>query len=196
MKNLNFLENFFFYNNIKNKFYYNDFCIYKYNKSNRKLFFKKLNNQLVESNKKSFIRDKNILILKKYFNTSIYNGKKEFFFNQFNKFVKNFYFLFLKKNNYFLNYVNYINVFKLISIKKIYFNFNFFIKEFIFDYNSIFDIKMCKIQKKYKNKTKLKKKFNFELVYVFKEKRLKYTLKLINNYVKKNNNFFIKEKFF
>ena len=177
---------------FKNNFYYLNFCFYKYNKFNKNKFikFKFLKN----FRSKSFIRDKKLSILKKYFNNSIFEGKKEFFFNNFNNFIKLFLYIFIKKNNFFNNYVNYNNVLKLVNLKKIHFDFSFFIKEFIYEYNSIFDIKIIKIPKKYK--LKFKKNFNFELVYVYRVKRLKYTLKLLNNYIKKNNNFKLEKKLF
>jgi len=165
--------------------YYSEFCYFLYNYNNKSIFIKKVNKKKKNFKTKSVERDKNILILKKYFNTSVYNGNKESFFNYFNIFINNFFLLFLKKNDFFKSYENYLNTYNLFKIKKINFNFNFFIKNLINDFNFIFDIRVYKIPKKYK--LKFKKKFNFEIVYVQKNKRLNYLLKLINNYSKKNN---------
>jgi len=175
-------------------FYYFNFCFYKYNKLNKNIFIKNINKKVKNFKEKSFNRDKNLTILKKYYNISVYNGKKESFFNNFNSFTKLFFFIFIKKNNHFNSYVNYNNLFKLLDIKKINFDFNVLIKDFIYEYMSIFDIQICKVPKKYK--LKLKKKFTFELMYIYNKKRLKYTLKLLNNFVKNNHNLNLKINFF
>lgn len=180
--------------NISYDFYYNEFCFYKYNKTNKNIFIKNLNKKIKNFKEKSFLRDKNITILKKYYNISVYNGKKESFFNKFNSFIKLFFYIFIKNNNYFDNYINYNNLYKLLELKKINFDFNILIKDFIYEYMSIFDIQICKVPKKYK--LKFKKKFTFELSYIYNKKRLKYTLKLLNNFVKNNNNLNLKINFF
>ena len=196
--NLNFNKIYYKFNINKNYFffinYYYSFCFYKYNKINKSLFIKTINKKLKNFKLKSFYRDKNILIIKKYFNNSIFNGRKEVLLKYFNNFIKLFFFIFIKKNNYLCDYVNYNNIYDLVNSNKMYFDFNFFIKDFIFNYNSIFDIKIIKIPKKYK--LKFKKKFNFEIKYVYKEKRLKFILKLINNFIKKSNCFNLSKKFF
>jgi hypothetical protein len=168
------------------KNYFINFCFFKYTKLNKNIFIKNLNKKIKNFKDKSFNRDKNIPILKKYFNISVYNGKKESFFNNFNKFVNIFYFIFIKKNNYFFNQPNYENLFKLLELKKINFDFNYLIKDFLYEYVSIFDINIVKVPKKYK--LKFKKKFMFELSYIYSKKRLKYILKLLNNFVKNNKN--------
>lgn len=175
-------------------FYYNNFCFYKYNRLNKNIFIKNINKKIKNFKEKSFNRDKNLALLKKYYNISVYNGKKESFFNNFNSFIKLFFFIFIKENNYFSSYPNYDNLFKLLDLKKNNFDFDFLIKDFIYEYVSIFDIQICKVPKKYK--LKLKKKFTFELSYIYNKKRLKYTLKLLNNFVKNNNNFNLKINFF
>ena len=175
-------------------FYFLNFCFFKYNKINKNNFVKSINKKLKNFKDKSFIRDKNVTILKKYYNISVYNGKKESFFQNFNNFIKFFFFIFIKKNSFFNNYVNYNNLFKLLELKKINFDFNFLIKDFIFEYSSIFDIQICKVPKKYK--LKFKKKFTFELKYIYNKKRLKYTLKLLNNSVKHKQKFNLNTKLF
>ena len=194
MKTLSFKNCFYQSFDINHNTHYFNFCFYKYNKLNKNVFIKSLNKKLKNFKEKSFNRDKNISILKKYYNISVYNGKKESFFNNFNGFIKLFFFIFIKKNNYFNNYVNYDNLYKLLELKKINFDFNFLIKDFIYEYISIFDIQICKVPKKYK--LKLKKKFTFELSYIYNKKRLKYTLKLLNNFIKNNNNLNLKINFF
>jgi hypothetical protein len=194
LKTLNFKNCFYQSFDINYDFYYINFCFYKYNKLNKNVFIKNINKKIKNFKEKSFNRDKNVSILKKYYNISVYNGKKESFFNNFNSFIKLFFFIFIKKNNYFNSYVNYNNLFKLLELKKINFDFNVLIKDFIYEYTSIFDIQICKVPKKYK--LKLKKKFTFELLYIYNKKRLKYTLKLLNNFVKNNNNLNLKVNFF
>lgn len=200
MKDLdgNFNKLFYIKDKYKNynyflKYYYN-FCFYKYNKMNKYKFIKTINKKIKNFKLKSFYRDKNITIINKYFNNSVFNGKKETFFNHFNKFIKFFFFIFIKKNNYFNVYMNYTNVYNLFNFNKMYYDFNYFIKEFIYNYNSMFDIKVIKIPKKYK--LKYKKVFNYEIEYIYKEKRLKYILKLINNFIKKSNFFKLPIKLF
>ena len=180
--------------NIRYDFYFVNFCFYKYSKANKNIFIKNINKKIKNFKDKSFVRDKNVTILKKYYNISVYNGKKELFFSNFNNFTKLFFFIFIKHNSHFNSYVNYNNLFKLLELKKINFDFNTLIKDFIFEYISIFDVQICKVPKKYK--LKFKKKFTFELSYIYNKKRLKYTLKLLNNFVKNNNNLNIKINFF
>ena len=180
--------------NVTYDFFYFNFCFYKYNKLSKNTFIKNINRKIKNFKEKSFNRDKNLSILKKYYNISVYNGKKESFFNCFNSFTKLFFFIFIKNNNYFESYPNYNNLYKLLEIKKINFDFDVLIKDFIYEYMSIFDIQICKVPKKYK--LKLKKKFTFELMYIYNKKRLKYTLKLLNNFVKNNNNLNLKINFF
>ena len=194
LKTLNFKNCFYKSFHFNYDFYYFNFCFYKYNKLNKNIFIKNINKKLKNFKDKSFNRDKNLSILKKYYNISVYNGKKESFFNSFNDFIKLFFFIFIKKNNYFNFYANYINLYKLLEIKKINYDFNVLIKDFIYEYMSIFDIQICKVPKKYK--LKFKKKFTFELSYIYNKKRLKYTLKLLNNFVKNNNNLNLKVNFF
>lgn len=174
-------------------FYYN-FCYYKYNRMNKSTFIKKINKKIKNYKTKSFYRDKNVILIKKFFNTSMLGGKKESFFNHFNNFTKIFYMLFIKKNIFFNKYVNYTNILNLLKNNKLYFNFNYLLNEFIYSYNSIFDIKIIKIPKKYK--LKLKKNFNYEIKYVFKEKRTNFLLKLINNFIKKSSFFNLSKKIF
>ena len=174
--------------------YYYDFSFYKYNKPSKNLFIKNINRKKKNFKEFSDIRDKNLIILKKYYNISNYNGKKESFFTNFNYFIKIFFFIFIKKNTFFNSYSNYNNLFELLNLKQINFDFNILIKDFIYEYNSIFDIKICKVPKKYK--LKFKKKFNFELTYIYSKKRLKYTLKLLNNFVKDKNKINLKINFF
>jgi hypothetical protein len=81
-----------------------------------------------------------------------------------------------------------------LNSKFINFDFNFLVKDIIFSHNSIFDIKVLKVPKKYKLKNK--SKYLFELSYVYKEKRLRQTLKLINNNVIQNNGLNLKNNFF
>lgn len=194
MKTLNFKNCFYQSLDINYDFYYTNFCFYKYNRLNKNIFIKNINKKIKNFKEKSFNRDKNITILKKYYNISVYNGKKESFFNNFNSFTKLFFYIFIKKNNYFNSYINYDNLYKLLELKKINFDFNILIKDFIYEYTSIFDIQICKVPKKYK--LKFKKKFTFELAYIYNKKRLKYTLKLLNNFVKNNNNLNLKINFF
>ena len=194
MKTLNLKNCFYKSFYVNYDFYYFNFCFYKYTKLNKNIFIKNINKKIKNFKEKSFNRDKNLSILKKYYNISVYNGKKESFFNNFNSFVNLFFFIFIKKNNHFESYVNYNNLYKLLDIKKINFDFNVLIKDFIYEYMSIFDIQICKVPKKYK--LKLKKKFTFELMYIYNKKRLKYTLKLLNNFVKNNNNLNLKINFF
>lgn len=188
-------KNDFFKNFLNpNEFYYIDFCSYKYDKINKNIFIKNINKKKKNFKNNSISRDKNISLLKKYYNISNYNGNKESFFKNFNNSLKLFFYIFIKRNNHFNNYVNYHGLYKLLNLNYINFDFNTLIKDFIYDYNSIFDIKISKIPKKYK--LKFKKKFNFELVYVYNDKRLKYTLKLLNNSVKNKNKFNLKNNFF
>lgn len=179
---------------INYDFYYFNFCYFKYNKINKNIFIRTINKKIKNFKDRSFNRDKNLNILKKYYNISIYNGKKESFFNNFNSFLKLFFFIFIKKNNYFDSYINYSNLYKLLDLKKINFDFSNLIKDFLYEYTSIFDIQICKVPKKYK--LKFKKKFLFELKYIYNKKRLKYTLKLLNNFIKNNNNLNLKINFF
>ena len=195
------LKNFkFSFNLIFNKFfiydyfYYLDFSYYKFHKVKKNVFIKNINKKKIFFKEKSYIRDKNKQFLKKFYNVSVYNGNNYSFFNFFNKSIEMFLFIFIKKNIFFYKYINYNNLFDFVNSNKINFNFNFFIKDFFYEYNSIFDIQIFKVPKKYK--LKFKKKYNFELVYVYYKKRIKLTLKLFNNLVKFANKLNLKFNFF
>ena len=166
-------------------FYEKDLIIKKYNKTNNG-FIRNVKND-------SLNRDKNVSILHKLYNLTVYNGNKESYNTHFNFFLKNFYFIFLRFSDDFSKYPEYQNLFSMLENKKSYYNFDFLLNESLREYESLFDIKISKVGKKYKF---TKKKYNFELAYIYKKKRLKNVLKLINSFSKNNNIFLLKNKLF
>lgn len=183
MKNFFNIKNILKYN-FNYDFYYNDFSYFKYTRFKKKIFIKNNNKKKINFKNISSLRDKNINLIKKYYNVSNYNGKKESFFNNFNSFLKLFFFIFIRKNSFYSMKENYFFFYENLNSKFINYNFYFFIKDILYESNSIFDIKINKVSKKYQSK--IKKKFIFELVYINKNKRIRQTLKLINNNIKNN----------
>lgn len=184
--NINNNPNIFFYNfekkNLEKEFYSKYFFIFK--KKFIKLHnYKKIRNNYINSrvSLKSDISHFNKLL-----NVSMYNGKKENCFKNYNIFLLEFYNIFIKYDNVFNNYKYYDVLFKLLSVKKEYYNFNKFLIYIIPVYNSIFSINLKKLNKS--QRMKLQRTHVQELTYVKPKNRLKSSLKLINFFSFKHNN--------
>jgi hypothetical protein len=155
-------------------FEYNKYLIIKNIKKTNKGSYRNIKND-------SFKRDMNTTTVDKLFNLTVYNGNKECYNKHFNIFLIKFYNIFLNYDSNYNKYPEYINLYIILQSKKIYYDFNYLLTESLCEYESLFDIKTVSTGKKFKF---TKKKFKFELSYVFKKKRFKNVLRLVNNYSK------------
>lgn len=131
----------------------------------------------------------------KLLNVSMYKGKKENCFKNYNIFLYEFYNIFIKYDNVLNSYKYYDVLFKLLSVKKEYYNFDKFLIYIIPVYSSIFSINLKKLNKT--QKIKLQRTHTQELVYIKPKNRLKLSLKLINFFsFKYKNNLYWKRLYF
>jgi hypothetical protein len=149
----------------------------------RKVFLKTINNKSKNKKKDSVRRDRNNTLIDHFLKISMKGGNKLTLLKHFNFFLNNFYLSFNNKDENFYNYKDYITLFNLLRYKKNYYDFNFLLKESITPLEALFNVQLNKVNKK--NKNKLKKKYSYNVTYINKKKRLKYVLKLINNYTEK-----------
>jgi hypothetical protein len=149
----------------------------------RKIFIKMINGKPKNNKKDSIKRDKNNTLIDHFLKISMKTGDKFTLLKHFNIFLNNFYLSFNNKDENFFNYKDYITLFNLLKYKKNYYDFNFLLKESITPLESLFNVQLNKLTKKNKNKSK--RKYSYNVTYINKKKRLKYVLKLINNYTEK-----------
>lgn len=142
----------------------------------KKLFIYKFEKNLKSSCKSKFL-SKNSL----FSNTILRKGKKLSFLKNFNKFYEEFY-LNILNNDFYENKIN--NEFiRYINEKKYLFNFNNLLIFLFSDNEIIFNIKKKKVNK---NLKKLKRKpKKTQIIYIKKEKRFLFLIKLISIYLKK-----------
>jgi len=122
----------------------------------------------------------------KLLNVSMYKGKKETCFKHYNFFLTEFYNIFIEYDDTLNKFKYYDVLFKLLSVKKEYFNFDTFLSYIIPVYNSVFSIHLKKLNKS--QRLKLQRTHVQELVYVKPKSRLKLSLKLINFFSFKHKN--------
>jgi hypothetical protein len=114
----------------------------------------------------------------KLLNVSMYKGKKERCFKNYNIFLNEFYNIFTEYDDSLIKFKYYDVLFKLLSVKKEYYNFNKFLTYIIPVYNSIFSISLKKLNKS--QRLKFQQTHTQELIYIKPKNRLKVSLKLIN----------------
>lgn len=138
-----------------------------------------------------YILNKNKNNLDKFLNGVFLNGDKIKFFNYLNKVVNIFYFSFIHKSSFLQNkFDNYTLFYNFSKENDFFYNFDFILNNLVSLNESIFSIKVLKLNKK--TKKKLKKKYDFEVKYLKKEKRANNVFKSIHlhsnsfNYYKYN----------
>jgi len=114
----------------------------------------------------------------KLLNVSMYKGKKQTCFKNYNLFLHEFYNIFIEYDDNLNKFKYYDVLFKLLSVKKEYYNFNKFLTYIIPVYNSVFSINLRKLNKS--QRLKFQRTHVQELVYIKPKNRLKLSLKLIN----------------
>lgn len=175
-----------------NKFYFN----YKFNRFY--IFFtkKKYNKKFI------FKRNKNKFShLNKFLNISMRSGKKINLFKNFiiffSKFIKNVYYNielddYDKKNDFIkISYI--LALRELVKKKNIFYDFNVMLNHLLPQYDSLFNLRLKKLNKRLKKK--YKKKYMYMIDYVPFEKRAFLTLKYlnVNSFVLKN--FFLSNRY-
>jgi hypothetical protein len=114
--------------------------------------------------------NKNKTNLDKLINVVFINGDKLKFFKSLNKVVNVFYFSFIHKSVFLQNkFDNYSLFYNFSKENSFFFDFNFILNNITSLNESIFHVKVLKVNKKAKKK--LKKKYDFEVKYLKKEKR-------------------------
>lgn len=178
----------FVYYDLSNKYKYVflklKFCSVKYNV----YFYKKF---LVKSRKKIArvkfkFKNNDLLMVHKFFCISMKAGNKLTLFKHFELFFRNYLTtLFyneesenIEDNGFYLNYIYYKIIRILIRKKSFFFNFNKLLMLVLPAYESLFSIRVKKLNKKLR--LKFKKKYINTINYVPFEKRNNLTLKLLN----------------
>ena len=160
----------YFYKNYKTDI--NDY--YVITDINYKVF---INNNFLKK-KKSFSLNKNKPIIlnnnrsnvDKLINVSFSCGKKLKFLNYLNNLNNTFYYSFIYKSLFFQNrFENYMLFYNFSKENDFFFNLNFILNNIVNLNESIFNIKVVKLNKKLKKR--FKKKFDFEVKYLRKHKR-------------------------
>lgn len=165
LKNVNFYYNFYF-DNYKTDT--NDYI--NIDRANYKIFinsyfFKKTKSFTTKSN---FLKDSTNF--DRFLNMIISHGDKLKFLKSVNKAVNIFYFSFIHKSNFLQNkFDNYSLFYNFSKENDFFFNFDFILSNIVNLNESIFTIKVLKLNKK--NKKRLKKKYDFEVKYLKKHKR-------------------------
>lgn len=164
-----------FYDNFFYKNYKTDIAdYYIVTDLNYKIF---INNNFFKK-KKSFYLNKNKFIifnqnrnnLDKLINVSFSSGKKLKFLNYMNNLNNAFYYSFIYKSSFFQSrFENYMLFYNFSKENDFFFNLNFILSNIVNLNESIFNIKVVKLNKKLKKR--FKKKFDFEVKYLRKHKR-------------------------
>lgn len=178
--------------------------IVNFNKISNIYFFKKF---LVKSRKKiakvNFnSKNENITLLHKFFCISMKSGNKTTLFKHFELFFKNYLNVMFyndeednnQKNAFFLNFVYYDIIRILIKKKNFFFNFNKLLSLVLPAYDSLFSIKIKKLNKKLR--LKYKRKYINTIVYIPAKNRVNLTLKFINIQSFMVKNFKLSERYF
>jgi hypothetical protein len=114
--------------------------------------------------------NKNKSNLDKLLNVILSNGDKLKFLKSLNSMVNIFYFSFIHKSVFLQNKFDTYTLFYNFSKENdFFFNFDFILNNIVNLNESIFNIKVLKLNKR--NKKRLKKKYDFEIKYLKKEKR-------------------------
>lgn len=128
--------------------------------------------------KNSIKRDKNNILIQQYLNVCSKTGNKNTLLKHFNIMLENFFMIFNEDFEEFQKHKNYAIINYLVNNVNSYSNFNFLLESSLINFQSVFDIKTKKNQKK----QKLQRKFSHEIIYIPKQKRLKSMLKVISVY--------------
>jgi hypothetical protein len=163
-----------------------------------KKFFVKSRKKLTKVNFNS--KNENITFLHKFFCISMKSGNKSTLFKHFELFFKNYLNVMFyndeknNKNEFFVNFVYYDIIKILIKKKNFFFNFNKLLSLVLPAYDSLFSIKIKKLNKKLR--LKYKRKYINNIVYVPAKNRVNLTLKFINiqSFIAKN--FKLSERYF
>lgn len=165
--NVNFFENYFVENykldiNDYIEFEHTNYKVFINSKFSKKIYlFSKFRFDVLQKNKNN---------LDKFLNVLFANGDKLKFFTALNKVANIFYFSFIHKSSFLQNkFDNYSLFYNFSKENDFFFDFNFILNNLVTLNESIFIIKVLKLNKK--TKKKLKKKYDFEVKYLKKEKR-------------------------
>jgi hypothetical protein len=140
--------------------------------ANYKIFINSIFNKKIKTSLPKHINfiNKNKTNLDKLLNVILINGDKLKFLKSLNKMVSIFYFSFIHKSVFLQNKFDTYTLFYNFSKENdFFFNFDFILNNIITLNESIFNIKVLKLNKR--NKKRLKKKYDFEIKYLKKEKR-------------------------
>lgn len=183
-----------------------NFFLSTYNKKNKFkfFFFKKF---LVKSRKKLTKvnynqKNKFITLLHKFFCISMKSGNKLTLFKHFEIFFKNYLISmfykkdedFIKKDEFFINFLYYDIIRILIKKKSFFFNFNKLLSLILPAYDALFSIKVKKLNKKLR--LKYKKKYINTIVYIPDKNRNNLTLKFLNIQSFSIKNYNLHERYF
>jgi hypothetical protein len=173
-----FLSKSFFYHNYKNDTKtYNSFEYINYKIFIQHKFYKL--HKTFSPNLKSLVQFKNKSNTDLLLNSLMTHGKKLQFLKAVNYVNSIFYYSFFFKNSLltqkFDNYVLFLNFSKF---NEFFFDFNFILSNIITLNESVFNLKVIKLNKK--SKKKLKKNFDFEIKYLKKNKRALNVLKTLH----------------
>lgn len=179
-------------------------CLKFFEKINKVYYFKKF---LVKSRKKLpkvnyNSKNESITLLHKFFCISMKSGNKFTLFKHFELFFKNYLNVMFYneekdnsiKNEFFLNFLYYDIIRILIKKKNFFFNFNKLLSLVLPAYDSLFSIKIKKLNKKLR--LKYKRKYINTIVYIPSKNRINLTLKFINIQSFMVKNFKLSERYF
>lgn len=148
-------------------------------------FFKKKKYFYINKNK-FIIFNHNRSNLDKLINVSLSDGKKLKFLNYMNNLNNAFYYSFIRKSLFFQNrFENYMLFYNFSKENDFFFNLNFILSNIANLNESIFNIKVVKLNKKLKKR--FKKKFDFEVKYLQKHKRSLSVFKSLHLYANSFN---------
>lgn len=198
MKSLNKIQTLFYKNINSKKIYYcntyvdvnykNDTSNYKTNEYlNFKLFIRQKYLKffkyfyILHKNNKSLVLDKNRSNVDRFLNGITSRGHKLKFLKYLNYIANIFFYSFIYKSlSLSQKFENYMIFYNFSKSNEFFFDFNFILNNIINLNESIFNLKVVKLNKKIKKK--LKKNFDFELKYLKKHKRSITVLKSVHLY--------------
>lgn len=163
-------------------------------------FFQKSRKKLAKVNFTQ--KNTSITILHKFFCVSMKSGNKLVLFKHFELFFRNYLNVMfynselenLEKNEFYLHYLYYDLVRDLIKKKFLFFNFNKILNLVLPEYNSLFSIKLKKLNKNLR--LKYKKKYIYTTNYVQYKNRINTTLKFLNIQSFSIKSFYLSERYF
>lgn len=175
----NFYKDYFFENYKTDILEY-----YSFENVNYKIFinYNFIKTKRTNSNKKQdLMKDINTTNINKFVNMMLKSGGKLKFFNYLNTVTNIFYYSFIYKSSFLQNkFDNYTLFFNFSRENSFFFNFNFILNNILVLNESIFNIKVVKLDKR--NKKRLKKKYDFEVKYLKKQKRKGFVFKALHLY--------------